>query len=603
MLAQAIVLLLAAIILVPLCTRLALGAVIGYLLAGLLVGPGVLRLVSNVDSVVHISELGVVFLLFVIGLELRPSRLWLLRDLVFGHGSAQVIATAVVIGGVALAFGLSWQAALVIGIGMAMSSTALVLQTLAEKGQLTMRHGREAFAILLFQDLAVIPLLAVLPLLGSDAMDATQPGWISALRATAIISAAVIASRVLIRPLFRLIITFGGREIFTATALLMVVGSALLMVWAGLSMSLGAFLAGVLLADSEYRHELEAVIEPFKGLLLGLFFMAVGMTVDLPLLLDHPGLIAALVLALVVIKALVLFALRWVFHTPTDSARKLALTLAQGGEFAFVLFNLAGNFQIIDGATTALLTLVVTLSMLIAPLLFLLEEKVFTRWWHEPPPISDYEPIQDHGSTVIIAGFGRVGQVVARVLNSRKITFTALEANPQQIDFVRKFGNKVYYGDAKRLDLLAAAGLRNAKLFVLAIGNIETSLQIATLARKHYPDLPIYARSHNRVHSYQLMDLGVKLLVRETLFSSMELSRQVLLELGFDRQEADHTITAFHNFDEKLLQQQHAIYRDEQQLIATARQASEELKSLFEAENAAVEKASEESREVTKRLA
>jgi len=586
MLTQIIVLLLAAVILVPLCTRLALGGVIGYLLAGLLVGPGVLGLVDDVESVMHLSEFGVVFLLFVIGLELRPSRLWLLREQVFGHGSAQVLVTGSVIGIAAWMYGLSWQASIVVGVGLALSSTALVLQTLAEKSQLTARHGREAFAILLFQDLAVIPLLALLPLLSSSAADATQPGWQSALRATAIIVAAVFASRLLLRPLFRLIVTFGGREIFTATALLLVVGSALSTVWAGLSMSLGAFLAGVLLADSEYRHELEAVIEPFKGLLLGLFFMAVGMTVDLPLLFREPVVVIALMVALIVTKALVLLALRPLMKTASDSARKLALALAQGGEFAFVLFGIAASVGIFDQATSAKLTLVVTLSMLASPLLFLFDEKILDRLKPVEPAASDYDPIQDTGSPVIIVGFGRVGQMVARVLHTRNIAFTALEINPQQIDFVRKFGNKVYYGDAARLDLLEAAGIKNAKLFVLAIGNLDTSIKVATMVRKHFPQVPIYARSLNRAHSYQLMDLGVKMEIRETLYSSMELSRGVLQELGLSKFDADRTIEAFHEFDYKLLHQQHAVHRDEKQLIATSKQASEELKSLFEAEPA-----------------
>ncbi|MET0379810.1 MAG: NAD-binding protein, partial [Spongiibacteraceae bacterium] len=364
----------------------------------------------------------------------------------------------------------------------------------------------------------------------------------------------------------------------------------------GLSMSLGAFLAGVLLADSEYRHELEAVIEPFKGLLLGLFFMAVGMTVDLPLLVQEPLLIGALVFGLIAIKAGVLFSLRYLFKAPTDSARKLALSLAQGGEFGFVLFNLAVGYSIVDRETTGLLILVVTLSMLVAPLLFVLEDKVFSRWWQGPPPVSDYEPIRDHGSAVIIVGFGRVGQVVARVLNSRKITFTALEKNPQQIDFVRKFGNKVYYGDATRLDLMMAAGLGSAKLFVLAIGNIEASVEVAAMVRKHFPDLPIYARAHNRAHAYRLLDLGVKMLVRETLYSSMELSRGVLGELGYSQHEAERTVQAFHDLDSKLLLQQHAVHGDEQQLIESSRQASEELKALFEAENSAAEKQSDSTR-------
>lgn len=587
MLTQTIVLLIAAVILVPLCARLSLGGVIGYLLAGLLVGPGVLALVGDVDEVRHLSEFGVVFLLFVIGLELRVTRLWSLREQVFGHGSAQLLATAALIAPVAYLLGLRWQAALVVGFSLALSSTALVLQTLAEKKQLADRHGREAFAILLFQDLAVIPLLALLPLLGENAAAAAQPDWQTTLRTFAIILIAVLASRLLLRPLFRAIVTFGGRDIFTATALLLVVGSALATVWAGLSMSLGAFMAGVLLADSEYRHELEAAIEPFKGLLLGLFFMGVGMTVDLPLLFREPLLIGALVLAFMAAKVAVLLALRWPLRLTADSARKLALALAQGGEFAFVIFAMAVALRVFDAATASVLTLVVALSMLLSPLLLVLEERVLARLRPPAPPHSDYDPLQDSGSPAIIVGFGRVGQMVGRVLHMRGIAFTALEINPQQIDFVRKFGNKVYYGDATRLDLLEAAGTRNAKLFVLAVGDVETSVAIAEMVRKHFPHVPIYARSLNRMHSYRLMELGVRLEIRETLHSSLELARAVLQELGFGVREAARTVDAFREFDTKLLQQQFAIHRDEEALIASVRQASDELRALFEAEPSA----------------
>lgn len=584
MLTQTIVLLLAAVILVPLCARLALGGVIGYLLAGLLVGPGVLALVGDVDEVRHLSEFGVVFLLFVIGLELRVARLWSLREQVFGHGGAQLLVTGGLIAAIVYALGMQWQAALVIGCGLALSSTALVLQALAEKKQLTERHGREAFTILLFQDLAVIPLLALLPLLGDGSAALAQPGWQAALRTFGIILVAVLASRLLLRPLFRLIVTFGGRDIFTATALLLVVGSALATVWAGLSMSLGAFLAGVLLADSEYRHELEAAINPFKGLLLGLFFMTVGMAVDLPLLFREPTLVSALVLLFIAVKIAAVLAIRGALKLPADSARKLALTLAQGGEFAFVIFAIAAGLHIFDRDVAAMLTLIVALSMLVSPLLLVLEERVLARWREPEPIISDYDPLQDSGSAAIIVGFGRVGQMVGRVLHMSGITFTALEINPQQIDFVRKFGNKVYYGDASRLDLLEAAGTRNAKLFVLAVGDVEASLAIAELMRKHFPHVPVYARSLNRVHSYRLMELGVKVQIRETLHSSMELSRGVLHELGFEPSEAARAIDAFKEFDAKLLQQQFAIHGDEQALIATARQASDELRALFEAE-------------------
>jgi glutathione-regulated potassium-efflux system ancillary protein KefC/glutathione-regulated potassium-efflux system protein KefB len=584
--------LLAAVILVPLCARLALGGVIGYLLAGLLVGPGVLALVGDVEKVKHLSEFGVVFLLFVIGLELRVSRLWSLREQVFGHGSLQVGITGAAIALIVWLLGLRWQAAVVIGCGLALSSTALVLQTLAEKKQLTERHGREAFAILLFQDLAVIPLLALLPLLGDGSDALAQTGWQPALRSLGILLVAVLASRLLLRPLFRLIVTFGGRDIFTATALLLVVGSALAMVWAGLSMSLGAFLAGVLLADSEYRHELEAAIEPFKGLLLGLFFMSVGMTVDLPLLFREPVLVIALVLLFMAVKIAVLMVSRGVLKLPAESARRLALMLAPGGEFAFVLFATAAALSIFDQATASMLTLLVALSMLVAPLLLLLEDKVFARWRQPEPSHSDYDPLQDSGSPAVIVGFGRVGQMVGRVLHTRGIAFTALEINPQQIDFVRKFGNRVYYGDATRLDLLEAAGTRSAKLFVLAVGDVETSVHIAALVRKHFPDLPIFARSINRAHSYRLMELGVEVEVRETLHSSMELARSVLQELGFESAEAARTIEAFKEFDAKLLRQQSAMHGDEQALIATAKQATDELRALFEAEAGAAERAS-----------
>jgi glutathione-regulated potassium-efflux system ancillary protein KefC/glutathione-regulated potassium-efflux system protein KefB len=592
MLIQIIVLLLAAVILVPLCARLALGGVIGYLLAGLLVGPGVLALVGDVEDVRHLSEFGVVFLLFVIGLELRWTRLWSLREQVFGHGALQVTATAAAIALIASQLlDLRWQPALVIGCGLALSSTALVLQALAEKKQLTERHGREAFAILLFQDLAVIPLLALLPLLG-DGSALVQTGWQPALRSLGILLVAVLASRLLLRPLFRLIVTFGGRDIFTATALLLVVGSALAMVWAGLSMSLGAFLAGVLLADSEYRHELEAAIEPFKGLLLGLFFMSIGMTVDLPLLFREPTLVVALMLCFVAIKVAVVLALRGVLKLPADSTRKLALTLAQGGEFAFVLFASAAALSIFDQTVASMLTLLVALSMLVAPLLLVLEDKVLARRRAPEQPSSDYDPLPDSGNPAVIVGFGRVGQMIGRVLHTRGIAFTALEINPQQIDFVRKFGNKVYYGDATRLDLLEAAGTRNAKLFVLAVGDVETSLNIGALVRRHFPNVPIYARSLNRAHSYRLMELGVDMEVRETLHSSMELARGILQELGMEPAEAARTIDAFKDFDARLLQQQFAIHGDEQALIASVKQASDELRALFEAEAGVVDRVS-----------
>jgi glutathione-regulated potassium-efflux system ancillary protein KefC/glutathione-regulated potassium-efflux system protein KefB len=581
MLSQSVVFLLAAVLLVPLCARFGLGAVLGYLVAGVAIGPAGFGLADHVENIAQFSELGIVLLLFLIGLELQPSRLWVLRRLVFGLGGAQVMVTGIVIALLGYWWGLSPAAATVAGVALAMSSTALVMQTLAEKGQLASRHGREAFAILLFQDLAVIPLLALLPLLGPERIDHAQPGWQAAMKAVLAIAIAVIASRTVVRAVFRSVIRFGGREIFTAAALLLVLGMAALMVSVGLSASLGAFLAGVLLADSEYRHELEAVIGPFKGLLLGLFFMTVGMTANVDLLMRQPLLVISLVFALLTVKAVVLFGLRLIDKSPPTTARKLAITLAQGGEFAFVLFGLATDYRIFDQYHADLLMVVVSLSMLLSPLLMLLDDKVLTPALdrEEKRPYDTYE-VESH--PVIIAGFGRVGQVVSRILNTRGIAFTAVDNSPQQVDFVRKFGNKIYYGDPTQLSLLYAAKVEQAKLFVLAMDDVETSIKTAALVRKHFPHVPIYARARNRFHSYKLMDLGVKMLVRETLLSSIELGGGVLRELGLTDSEVVETVTAFRDFDAKLLLQQHAVYQDEQQLIETSKQATDDLKTLFE---------------------
>jgi glutathione-regulated potassium-efflux system ancillary protein KefC/glutathione-regulated potassium-efflux system protein KefB len=574
--------LIAAVLLVPLSGRLGLGAVLGYLIAGALIGPSGFGLVGDVESVLHTSELGIIFLLFLIGLELQPSRLWVLRRLVFGLGSAQVIITGAAIAVIAHLFGLNWPAATVAGLGLAMSSTALVMQTLAEKNQLSARHGRESFAILLFQDLAVIPLLALVPLLGPDHVSSGQPGWLVALKASAAIVLATIASRTLVRPLLRAVISFGGREIFTAAALLLVIGMAQGMVMAGLSASLGAFLAGVLLADSEYRHELEATVAPFKGLLMGLFFMGVGMSTNIGLLRSEPLEIIGLVILLMLVKALLLFALRLITGSPATPARKLAITLAQGGEFAFVLFGLATDNQIFDSYHNDLLTVVVSISMLLSPLLMLFDDKCVAPQLDRESK-REYDTIEDAEShPVIIAGFGRVGQVVSRILNMRRIPFTAVDSSPQQVDFVRKFGNKIYYGDPSHLDLLYAAKVEQAKLFVLAVDDIEASIRTAEIVRKYFPHVPIYARARNRYHCYKLMDLGVKMLVRETFLSSIQLGAGVLRELGLEENDVERTVKVFREFDEKSLLQQHAVYQDEEKLMQSTKQATEDLKNLFE---------------------
>ncbi len=581
------VFLIAAVLLVPLSGRLGLGAVLGYLLGGVLIGPSGFGVVSDVGSILHISEFGIVLLLFLIGLELQPSRLWVLRRQVFGLGAAQLFITGIVIAAAAWAMGLSTSAAIVAGFGLAMSSTAFVMQTLAEKNQLSTRHGREAFAILLLQDLAVIPLLALVPLLGQAAsVDSAETGLQTTLKATIAIGLAVVASRTLVRPLLRAVINFGGREIFTAAALLLVIGMAEGMVAAGLSASLGAFLAGVLLADSEYRHQLEATIAPFKGLLMGLFFMGVGMSTNIGLLSNEPFKVLSLVLLLMFVKIALLFVIGLIKGSNAATARKLGIALGQGGEFAFVLFSLAFANQIFNRYYADLLMVVVSISMLLSPLLIFLDEKLAApRLDREAKP--DFDKIDVDSHPVIIAGFGRVGQVVSRILYMRRIPFTAVDNSPHQVDFVRKFGNKIYYGDPSHLDLLYAAKVDQAKLFVLAVDDVEASIKTAEIVRQHFPHVPIYARARNRYHCYKLMDLGVKMLVRETFLSSIALSAGVLRELGLEESDVEHTVTTFREFDENSLLQQHAVYQDEEKLMQSTRQATEDLKDLFESAPAA----------------
>jgi glutathione-regulated potassium-efflux system ancillary protein KefC/glutathione-regulated potassium-efflux system protein KefB len=586
MLGQISIFLAAAIIAVPLSRRLGLGAVLGYLAAGILIGPWGLQLVDDVDAMLHLSEFGVVLLLFIIGLELQPSRLWVLRRQVFGLGAAQVLLSGLVLGGIAFACGLGWQAALVVGAGLAMSSTAFVLQTLAERKQLTTRHGRESFAILLFQDLAVIPLLAALPFLapGPDLAGASGGGgWFEALRAVAILVALVVSSRVVVRPLFRAVATHGGRDIFTAMALFIVVGVTLLMELAGLTASLGAFLAGMLLADSEYRHELEANIEPFKGLLLGLFFISVGMSANLGLLGSAPLQVAAIVSGMLAIKFAALVAISRAAGTQAASARKLGIALAQGGEFAFVLFAAAAGKGILEHGLAQLLVVAVTLSMLAAPLLFLLEERLLAPWLDRAAE-PEFDSIEPHAGHVVIAGYGRVAQIVARVLAHRHIPFVALEKDAAQVDTVRKFGGTLYFGDATRLELLHAADTAAARLLVLAIDDPEDSLKCAALVRRHFPHVPILARARNRRHAHRLMDLGITRLYRETWHTSMEMAEQALLQMGIAPSEAALAIAGFRAHDLELLARQHAIYQDEARLQQSSREASEELLTLFESD-------------------
>ncbi|MDX2225094.1 MAG: monovalent cation:proton antiporter-2 (CPA2) family protein [Rhodospirillaceae bacterium] len=595
MLAQAAVFFAAAVFVVPIFKRLGLGAVLGYLIAGAAIGPAGLSLVPDSETLHHVAEFGVVLLLFIIGLELQPARLWTMRNAVFGLGGAQVIATAMVLGGGVAAAGFRPDAALVIGLGLALSSTAFALQFLAERGELPTRHGRAAFAILLFQDVAAIPILALVPLMGAGAAaDGELPPWLAVGRVIGVIAVVVVGGHFLLRPALRAIAGTGIRELFTASALLIVTATALLMDLAGVSMALGAFLAGMLLANSEYRHELEADIEPFKGLLLGLFFITVGMGLNLGLLVEQPLTMTALVVGLLAAKAAVAYLLARGWALDPRSAKDMAITVAQGGEFAFVIFAVAVTAGVLTGAQEDILVLVVSLSMALSPFLALANDAL-TRRIAPKPDAPSFEAIPDHEPRVIIAGFGRFGQIVGRMLAARKIPFTALDISAEHVDFVKRFGNKVYYGDASRLELLRAAGAEHAKVFVLAIDDVEANLRTAETVRRHFPRLTMFARARNRQHAYRLMDLGIANIQRETFAASLETARDVLVAIGMTFREADRTMQRFRAHDERRLNE-HAGFRDDQKKMETlVKAATRELEEMFE-RDAAEEAAAPERR-------
>ena len=580
LLAESLIYLLAAVIAVPLSRRLGFGSVLGYLAAGIVIGPFGLSFVTDVDHILHFAELGVVFLLFVIGLELKPSRLWVMRQMVFGLGTLQVVLSAAAIAIVAWAFGFAARPALVLGLVLALSSTAFVLQMLAEKKQLSTVHGRAAFSVLLFQDLAVIPLIALLPLLGAGQTMDAGVDWTQIVVMVGTVVGLVVGGRLLLRPLLRIAARAETPEILTATALAVVIGSALLVQAAGMSMVLGAFLAGMLLADSEYRHQLETDIAPFKGLLLGLFFIAVGMSIDLTLLLSIPLRIAAIVALLMLTKALVLYPLGRRFGMCNRSAAlKLAAVLSQGGEFAFVLFAIAASEKVLDTALIDEMTLAVAVSMALTPLIYWLVERGPKE--EDGTESRDFDVPDEDNHDVIIAGNGRVGQIVARVLAAAGKPFTALELDTRQVDLLRRYGATVYYGDASRLDLLRAAGADKAKIFVLAISDLEESVHVAEVVAKNFPHLTIVARARNRRHAHVLMDVGVKHIIRETLHSSLAMSETVLTQLGASAESASSTVAKFLEYDSQLLLEQHAVHDSEEKLIQTARDRNDELERLL----------------------
>ena len=584
-LSETAILLAAAVVAVSLFRFLRLSSILGYVAAGLVIGPWGLNLVGDVDRITRASEFGIVLLLFIIGLELQPTRLWVMRRTVFGLGAAQVGLCTVLLGAAAWSAGLPPVPAAIVGLGLSLSSTPLVLQLLAERGQLKTQHGRAAFSIVLFQDLAVLPVLAILPLLAPGGTPhATGGAWWTGLLKLLVVIAGVIVGggRLLLRPALRIVARVQVAEVFTAAALLTVIATALIANQAGLSMSLGAFLAGVLLADSEFRHELEADLEPFKGLLLGLFFVCVGMSANLGLLESEPLTLLAVTIAFLAIKILAVTALGRLGRCRGDEAWKLGFTIPTGGEFAFVLFTLAARQRLIDVRTADLLVLAVTLSMMLAPLLLLAEEAVRERWL--APAQAPYDAIDERDTPVIIAGFGRFGQIVARILQVKRLAFTALDSSQTHVDFVRRFGNKVYYGDASRLDLLRAAGAASARVLVLALDDVEASVRTAVLAREQFPNLRVFARARNRQHAFALMDAGVTVIVRETYGSSLEMAGRVLEALGAAPAAARETVRRFRVHDEATLAAQYAVKEDESKFRATTVEAAQQLERLFEAD-------------------
>ncbi len=587
LLANAVVYLAAAVVAVPLARRLGLGAVLGYLLAGVIIGPWGLRLITEVEDILHFSEFGVVLLLFMIGLELEPDRLWSLRRPIFGWGGAQVAAVGAALTAAAMLAGVHWKVALIAALGLSLSSTAIVLATLEERNLKATPMGSAAFSILLFQDIAAIPMIAIVPVLGVAAAEGSSQGWLGALRVAAVLVALVLGGRYLLRPLLRTIAKTGMREIFTSFSLLLVISIALLMQWIGMSSALGAFMAGVLLADSEYRHALQTDLEPFKGLLLGLFFIAVGMSVDFGVFGAQPGLILMLVAAFLAIKMAVLYGLARVFEVPRSQQALFAFLLSQGGEFAFVVFGAAATARVFGPSVASILVVVVALSMVVTPLLLLVHDRILApRYRDRNVRAADIiETQEDH---VIIAGFGRFGQIVGRLLRANQIALTVLDHDPEQVELLRKFGIKVFYGDATRVDLLHAAGAARARAIVIAVDSIEDSLELVDAVRREFPDLTIMARARNVTHLYDLMDRGVSIIERETFESALQLGQSVLRHLGFGAFRARQAAQKFKLHNIKSVHAVYPYYKDQERYISMARQSRDELNEMFARDLAAL---------------
>ena len=561
----------AAVLAVPLARLLGLGSIIGYLAAGIAIGPWGLKLVTDPAAILSFAEFGVVLMLFLVGLELEPRRLWALRRPIFGWGSVQLIGSSVIIGAAAVVFGVPWPIAAVAGFALAMSSTAIGLSVLNERNILPTTAGQSVLSVSLFQDIMAIPILAVIPLLAGGAVAASGNSWVEGAKAFGVIAAIIFGGRLLLRPALRWIARSDTPEIFTAASLLLVVATAALMHSVGLSMALGAFLAGVLLAESEYRRELETDLEPFKGLLLGLFFIAVGMSIDFAVVLAQPLLVAGIVLGFLLAKTVVLVLMARTMPIPVAERPPFLILLAQDGEFGFVVLQAALGSQVIAAETSSLLVASIAVSMLLTPLLLVLAD----RWWAARlkaagPAMEEINEPQE--APVIIAGFGRYGQIVGRLLSACGYNATVLDHSAEAVEGLRRFGWRTFYGDATRLDLLRVAGADKARVFVLAIDDVEQSVECAKLVREHFPHLPIVARARNVQHWNQLRNLGVEMIERETLDSALLSGRSALELLGWQPHAARQRAMQFRRHSVELMEKMRPHQGDQKRLIAEAKE-------------------------------
>ena len=594
MLQTLVALLGASVIALPVTRLLGLGSILGYLIAGVAIGPAGFGLVRQTGQITAVSELGVVMLLFLIGLEVRPHRLWILRSTILQLGLGQLVPTAIAIALLAHLGGVPWQDSIVLGAGLALSSTAIVLPMLAERKLLSTTAGRDGFAVLLFQDMMFIPLVALVPLLGHGIPSlpehlphlpsAAEVPWQPVARGLAVVAAILVAGTLAVPHIFRLVGRLRSPEVFTTTALLLVVGTAALAQWAGLSTSLGAFMAGVMLSDSEYRHAIQTDIEPFEGLLLGFFFISVGMSADLGLTLDHPREILAGLVLLLAVKTAISFALGWIKRRNLISALRFASALPEGSEFSFVLFAAATKAGVMAKSSADLATLIIALSMIVTPILFAGSERLLIPRLQPKRETRPADQIEPADIPVIICGFGRMGQIIGRVLSLQRVAYTALDADAKRIEAVRRFGPKVYFGDPTRSELLRAAGAARAKIVVIALDDRDATLTLATMVRQEFPHLTIIARAHDRNHAHRLMDLGVTEIVRETYFSALRLSELTFNRLGIAGATARQTVALFRAHDEQLLAETHAYADDERRMIQTTEQAAAELADLLEAD-------------------